>query len=217
MLKKGFTLQELLISLAIVGIVAAVVAPAVVALKPNETKVKYIKAYNTLTSLTGQIIEDPAYYYTEYSADGTPTCSGLNCSGIPQTELFQDEFASIWLADYDSVKYGLCLASKMNIKEEFGPDLLQDDALKFTTLDGTSWKFGFHSAQNGTDLTINVDPDDEGNDCTYSNNCTNPKQFKFSIDNDGGITAEDPLGKAFLQNPTDMHSIKEDKAVADKL
>ena len=41
MLKKGFTLQELLISMAIIGIVAAVAAPGLIGLMPDKKKSMY--------------------------------------------------------------------------------------------------------------------------------------------------------------------------------
>ena len=84
MFKKGFTLQELLITLGIIGIVAAIVAPGIVGMMPDQKKAMYMKAYNTLTTLTNDILDDPSLYWTTYDNDGEPNCSGLFCfSSVP--------------------------------------------------------------------------------------------------------------------------------------
>ena len=54
MIKKGFTLQELLITLAIIGVVAAIVGPGIVGLMPSKSKAMYLKAYNILTNQTNK-------------------------------------------------------------------------------------------------------------------------------------------------------------------
>ena len=62
MTKKGFTLQETLITLGVIGIVAALTIPSMVKLKPNETKTKYLKAYNSIANITDDILNDDALY-----------------------------------------------------------------------------------------------------------------------------------------------------------
>ena len=85
MLKKGFTLQELLISLAIIGVVSAVALPSLMSIQPDKSKTMYIKAYNTLTTLTDEILNDPSLYYTIYNSNGIASCSGINCTEPPLT------------------------------------------------------------------------------------------------------------------------------------
>ena len=58
MLKKGFTLQELLISLTVIGVVSAVALPSLMSIQPDKSKTIYMKVYNTLTTQTGEIMDD---------------------------------------------------------------------------------------------------------------------------------------------------------------
>ena len=80
MKKIGFTLQEVLISMAIVGIVAALTVPAVMNMMPDETKTKYMKAYSALTSITNDLLSDNTIYWTEYDNAGVQRCIGMACT-----------------------------------------------------------------------------------------------------------------------------------------
>ena len=51
MKKNGFTLAELLIAIGIIGIVAAVTAPQLNKLLPDENKSKVLKAYKALNDI----------------------------------------------------------------------------------------------------------------------------------------------------------------------
>lgn len=221
MLKKGFTLQELLISLAVIGVVSAVALPSLMSIQPDKSKTIYMKTYNTLTTLTDEILSDPSLYYTTYKSNGEPNCTGLRCNDPPLTEQFNVFDINGWLSYGGSLeenenKFALCLASKMNIQESFGPNLIgSDNDVQFTTVDGIRWEF----MNSSTDLTINIKPTDHSNNnpCSYSTTCLKPNEFKFRIDNDGGIRPADALGMAYLQNPMDTRSGATDRNLAAQI
>ena len=225
MFKKGFTLQELLITIGIIGIVAAIVAPGIVGMMPDQKKMMYMKAYNTLTTLTNEILDDPSLYWTTYDNDGEPNCSGLSCTTIPDE--IQD-VQGIQPAD----KFAYLLARRMNLSQDIRRPMgnNNDSIISFTTTDGIIWNI-VTRIQNDNDLPGNrraevnliIDLDDAENappecgNAMYSDNCKNPIRFRFLVDNDGGVSAMDALGQAYLQNPTDMHSASKDKEIADEI
>lgn len=212
--KKGFTLQELLITVAIIGIVAAICAPALVGMMPDETKSKYLKVYTTLSTLTAEILDDPSLYWTTYSNYGDPECSGLYCDDAPKIAPYDgdNDFSSL-------TKFPMILSKKLNLAGEVDKT---GHSVDFYTQDGVLWSF---ESQIGSDLDvpgykvmlthliINLEPD-KNNSCSYSSDCINPNEFKFEIENDGGIKAADALGMVFLQNAVDLNSTKEDRALA---
>ena len=51
-MKKAFTMAEALITMGIIGIVAAFTLPAINQLRPDETKIKYLKAFDALQEAT---------------------------------------------------------------------------------------------------------------------------------------------------------------------
>lgn len=49
-MKKAFTLTEILITLCITGIVASLIIPSMVKLRPDSTKIAYLKIYDSLSN-----------------------------------------------------------------------------------------------------------------------------------------------------------------------
>ncbi len=219
MLKKGFTLQELLITMGIVGVVAALTIPALVNMMPDRNKTMYMKAYNTLVNETADIISDSSLFWdTGFNADGFQTF-GLYSSGRPQVAPYSsDEHCQ------NATKFPAILSHRLNIK---GEPSYEEATTTFTTNDGIDWSFetsdvpiaGGGGRGYRIDVTINLDPSDNNasHNCLYSADCTKPNQFKFEIDNDGGIRAADALGIAYLQTPTDMHSASKDMSLASEI
>lgn len=221
MLKKGFTLQELLITMGIVGIISALVIPGVVNMMPDKNKTMYMKVYNTLTSQTDEILSDSGLYYTTYnSTTGEESCTGLSCSETPViTPFANNEHCS------GATKFGAILSERLNLKNE---PTYEGKKVSFFTSDGISWELltttgptshGRPATIRRIDVTINLDPSDNSvsHNCLYSAACTKPNQFKFEIDNRGGVRAADALGIAYLQTPTDMHNSSNDRAFAERI
>ena len=220
MKKNGFTLQELLISMAIIGLIAAAIAPAINSIMPDKRKAMYMKAYNTLTNVTNEILSDPALFWTTYDSDtGEATCSGLGCDSLPTTYAPCNEVG--WKCEGEN-KFPMIFATKVNYVERNSPITGSKLISDVKTIDGIYWVFrATNTATKNTEFRVLIDVnyknDNINNKCSYSSTCPNPDKFEFTIDNDGGITAVDALGKAFLENPTDMKSIREDKERAKEL
>ena len=221
MYKKGFTLQELLISMAIIGLIAAAIAPAINSIMPDKRKAMYMKAYNTLTNTTNEILSDPSLYFTKYYSTGELLCSGLGCPDLPVDYAPCNE--ADWKCQGTIFKFPKIFATKVNYVERTSPVPGSIISTNIKTIDGIDWTFKatkFSTTNTEFDVIVDVNYKNTNtkNKCTYnSSTCPNPDKFEFKIDNDGGITVIDPLGRAFLENPTEMNSIREDKVRAKKI
>ena len=90
MKKTGFTLSELLITLAVIGVVSALALPAVSGIIPDKNKAKILKYNAELNNIVSSILTDDSVYrpYTGYdkitgdtflTIDGVNSCIGLDC------------------------------------------------------------------------------------------------------------------------------------------
>ena len=219
MLKKGFTLQELLITMGIVGIISALVIPGVVNMMPDKNKTMYVKAYNTLTNETADILSDESLFWdTNFNVDAYEEF-GLYSTEQPQIEPYSSDDNC-----KGETKFPAILSHRLNIK---GEPSYNGATTTFTTNDGINWNFetsevsitGGAGLGYRIDVTINLDPSDNNasHNCLYSATCTKPNQFKFEIDNDGGVRAADALGIAYLQTPTDTHNSSKDREFAESI
>lgn len=59
---KGFTMTELMIALAVIGILVAVVTPAIMKTRPNQNKMMIKKSFYTVENIVSNLINDERLY-----------------------------------------------------------------------------------------------------------------------------------------------------------
>lgn len=148
---KGFTLTELMIALAVIGILVAVVTPAIMRTRPNKNKMMIKKTYYETEKIVESLINDETLYI-----DGREACNGQNASdAIGECRWGFDDFKKV---KYDGEEYGAgdladdatdhekaaasadaakkfagLFAAKLNCRTEDNTNLI------YTTADGVIW------------------------------------------------------------------------------
>ena len=222
MLKKGFTLQEVLITMAIVGVIAAVTVPAIIENKPDATKMKFLKAYNTLTTLTNDILGDNTLYWAE---NPNLPCQGLECNDKSSYDIITKAHPTLkdknffgtdilnWANNY---KYPQILASRMNLQDTPVIDN-STNTYRFTTTDGVTWEIGAQSGSNDTTITIDINAANgtqtKISDVPDGKRTNNVDTFVLKVSSLGVIKADDkdPLADAFIKNPGKITGTKEER------
>ena len=150
-MNKGFTLAEVLITLGIVGIVAAMTLPTLVANHRNkELHTRFKKAYSTLWNVHQRMINDYGGVYSIFIQKDlvSDTGSPLITKKQEQIKAFSKYFSGAKICDY-SDSYLSCSGKSIpakyksytgNKSADFSNDITSDRAI--VTNDGMSFFFG---------------------------------------------------------------------------
>lgn len=119
---KAFTLTELMIALAVIGVLVAVVTPAIMRTRPNKNKMMIKKSYYEAEKIVSSLINDETLYI-----DGRDACNSQTASST--------RGGCNWgFDDYNSVVYdGETYANGTKFPGLFGAKL------NFRTSDTTNW------------------------------------------------------------------------------
>lgn len=183
---KGFTLTELMVAMGVIGILVAVVTPAIMKTRPNKNKMMIKKSFYTAEQIVSTLINDERLY-----PDMKDICDRGVVEGEDPTKVY-----CAFGFDYDNsvryegetyagnTKFADLFASRLNVKTED-----ETNHIYYTT-DGIKWdlsqtvgawtkgqdtpgKFGDQTNAAGVGkITVDVNGDEAPN-CRESNeNCS---------------------------------------------
>lgn len=183
---KGFTLTELMVAMGVIGILVAVVTPAIMKTRPNKNKMMIKKSFYTAEQIVSTLINDEGLY-----PDMKEICDRGVVEGEDPTKVY-----CAFGFDYDNsvryegetyagnTKFADLFASRLNVKTED-----ETNHIYYTT-DGIKWdlsqtvgawtkgqdtpgKFGDQTNAAGVGkITVDVNGDEAPN-CRESNeNCS---------------------------------------------
>lgn len=228
MKKTGFTLSELIISLSVIGIASALMIPAISKLVPDRNKIKVINIHSKIVSAVDNLLDDDMIYW----CSDNDAKEGLSCEGMPtaQSNFHEARYSG-------SQKFEQLMVQQLGLENAANPII---NNFSYKTPEGVNWRFERGCSNNNGTFTAN------NNDCAVRNtlayritvdlngtatraagrnpnriygqdNEQKPDQFRFRVDNYGGITPDDALTAAYLRNTFKSIDKKNDKDVAASL
>ena len=215
---KGFTLSEVMVTITILGVLAAILIPAVVNVSPDSSKILLKKANVTLERAVSDLISNDLYYpadQTDDDSNGVKVSRGFNYTntvgmGLPSSN---DKFCYLLSQELNTVSAN-CTA----VATGTAPNIVAP--YTFTTTDGMLWTIndttataftlspGYYTTVGTTPtLTVDVSGATKGDNCYYDTCAATKKadRFYYCIRYDGKMTIKplDTAAVAILTNPTD--------------
>lgn len=212
MKKFGFTLAEILITLGIIGVIAAVTANAVKNIVPDKDKVAVLKTYKMIIDANQAILENKRII-----ASGEDGCDGLEC--LDRLTQFDDDTdlgdgikVTGWIKGFP---YGILFAYQLHLD---GDPVLQGNpaVAGFKTVDSTKWTVGKAADKKGFTITVDFGDDSKCQGVYDKTNCKKPAWFSFYVNNKGYVYGNDPLTTAFLENNETLSKTDVDYKTAEE-
>lgn len=114
-MKKGFTLTELMVALAVIGILVAVVTPAIMRTRPNKNKMMVKKTFYLTEQIVSSLINDEIVYpdMREACRTGEDNGADIYCAwGFDYTDAAEQEGETYEGGN----KFGALFKSRLNVK-----------------------------------------------------------------------------------------------------
>ncbi len=185
MKKLGFTLAETLIALVIIGIIAALIIPAISKVKPDETKSMYLRTQRAVSLAV-----------KNYAAGLNP-CSNDNCySNYP---IYAKEAKA--LCEY-LANNAFNTKDGVSCKNEYVAFNNADPDWSFVTMDGQQFYVRANkdtaSSTYFAEIVFDINGANGDNQLYDKTNSPNPDRFRLWVTADGNVTAGDAKGLEYL-------------------
>lgn len=185
MKKNGFTTSEVLITLGILGVIAAFMMPALIHVMPDKNDENHKKANYQIEQIISQMYSDDTMY---------PKISAFNKSGFKNTDMVLIEgttysgdtkFCQLFAKQFKKISSGVNCGSTDS-----------PDTISFKTPDGMNWyipKTTFSKGWTTIKVDINGDEIRKGNKtnaCEYNaSTCKKPDLFTYFVRSNGTVIA----------------------------
>ena len=214
MKKNGYTLAETLITLGIIGIISALLLPAVKNMRPDERKISYLKVHDAVVTAVKELASDSRLY---------PPCQNIMMQqqqGQPQQvggfKCFHNHtlFNNAMKNGTDNAKFCILMAEKFgesesesNCSKNYAAFNNANRSFSFTAKTGEQFYITTNRIYNRADsdpfwlsqIVFDINGDKAPN-CMYSENCPKPDTFDLAVTADGNVTPQDRAGTFYLQN-----------------
>ncbi len=199
-IKSAFSLGEVLVTLAIVGIIASLIIPIIKQTQPDRQKVLFRKAYSNIERVVTELINDDYLYPEATKADGTPY-EGLD--NVTNEVELNDETAPYTggnkFCNLITLKLNTISSDDNNCPGTPGGNGTFGTP-SFTTNEGIA--YFIPSTTFATDATITIDTNgDKAPNCRFNaTSCKSPDMFEIIVSPDGGIHVNGDIEKSYLKS-----------------
>lgn len=204
---KGFTLSEVMVALAVIGVLVAVVTPAIMKTKPNKNKMMVKKTFYSVEQIVSSLINDAKLYpdYTDGCDDGDATT--VCYYGFDDTTATSYEGTSYSGDD----KFRGLFKAKLNVSRTDSDNdyiFYTNDGVKWDLSDTKGWSQG--DANDLKPIKIDVNGDEAPNCRQHDTGCSanNFDQYVINIHTNGklGIDNDEDTGDTEAQKYIEINT-----------
>lgn len=184
--RYGFTLAEMMVCLAVLSIIATMLIPAIMQVKPAKNKILFKKAYYLAERIVTELVNDEDMYATK-----------LGKEGFDETEP-----AAIDSSISGNTKFCKLFATKVNTVDDV-PNCTANQ-IAFISSDGIEWIMPITDFTTDAKIKVDVNGSDKKPNCMYNKTdpekCSDPDIFEIFIKKDGKMFVTDEKAKEYLKS-----------------
>ncbi len=220
---KAFTLGELLIVLAALGFIAMMIVPSIQSVRPDDSLLKFKKAYYNLHKITNAVVNSENYELGDLADPrniGTSTAARMFCVNFSQLLNVRTVNCTVTAAPTSFVlEGGMGDERASNIGNLDGLCANYPNPPKFITQDGVVWwgfNYGFTVPSNNPNNGQRADyavvcMDIDGQIFDSENNDVSVPAFAFGIRNDGKIIMGERAQNALREGATKIITTQQEQ------
>lgn len=184
--RYGFTLAEMMVCLAVLSIIATMLIPAIMQLKPAKNKILFKKAYYLAERIVTELVNDEDMYATKLGKEGFD----------------EIEPAAIDSSISGNTKFCKLFATKVNTVDDV-PNCVANQ-IAFISSDGIEWIMPITDFTTDAKIKVDVNGSDKKPNCMYNKTdpekCSDPDIFEIFIKKDGKMYVTDEKAKEYLKS-----------------
>lgn len=184
--RYGFTLAEMMVCLAVLSIIATMLIPAIMQVKPAKNKILFKKAYYLAERIVTELVNDEDMYATKLGKEGFD----------------EIEPAAIDSSISGNTKFCKLFATKVNTVDDV-PNCVANQ-IAFISSDGIEWIMPITDFTADAKIKVDVNGSDKKPNCMYNKTdpekCSDPDIFEIFIKKDGKMYVTDEKAKEYLKS-----------------
>ena len=186
---KAFTLAEVMVVLAVMGILAAIMLPTIAGIRPNKNKAMFKKAYYIAERLVFEMVNDESLYPT--TSDTVGLDNTYEAKLYDETFKGTDKFCKLFTRKVNTTSATINCVANRAVPTNAGPS--------FTTSDGIDWYMPITSFRNDAVIYVDVNGREKDPNCQYdANTCKRPDIFQIKVKKDGKMYVDGTIESKYL-------------------
>lgn len=187
----AFSLGEILVALAIVGVIASLILPTINQIQPDKQKMMFKKAYTNVERVVTELVNDD-YLYPEASDDGKAYVGFDNTANV---KLNDKTYGG-------DTKFCELFAMKMNTIEDDTVSCIGNKSVSFTTNDSVAYYMPNTNFATEGEIMVDINGEDAPNCEFNATSCKTPDRYFIYVAADGGVSVKGELEKSYLKHTT---------------
>ena len=175
----------MMVCLAVLSIIATMLIPAIMQVKPAKNKILFKKAYYLAERIVTELVNDEDMYATKLGKEGFD----------------EIEPAAIDSSISGNTKFCKLFATKVNTVDDV-PNCVSNQ-IAFISSDGIEWIMPITDFTTDAKIKVDVNGSDKKPNCMYNKTdpekCSDPDIFEIFIKKDGKMYVKDEKAKEYLK------------------